>query len=72
MAKNEADEFEDEELLQNKLHLLHRLRFTYFPLFAKGPACALALEHSGIEWEGALTQVTSILANSYASPSTVI
>jgi len=29
------------------------VKFTYFPLFAKGPACALALEHSGIEWEGA-------------------
>jgi len=29
------------------------VKFTYFPLFAKGPSCALALEHSGIEWEGA-------------------
>eukprot|EP00435_Cladocopium_sp_Y103_P007528 s3067_g2.t1 len=29
------------------------VKFTYFPLFAKGPACAFALEHSGIEWQGA-------------------
>lgn len=28
------------------------LRFTYFPLWAKGPACALALQHSGMEWRG--------------------
>lgn len=30
-----------------------KLKFTYFPLFAKGPASVLALEHSGVEWEGA-------------------
>ena len=23
----------------------------YFPVFAKGPAIALALEHSGLDWE---------------------
>merc|ERR1712217_68093 len=28
------------------------VKFTYFPLWAKGPAIALALEHSGIEWVG--------------------
>lgn len=28
------------------------VKFIYFPLFAKGPATALALNHSGIEWEG--------------------
>eukprot|EP00929_Paragymnodinium_shiwhaense_P112188 TRINITY_DN80449_c0_g1_i1.p1 TRINITY_DN80449_c0_g1~~TRINITY_DN80449_c0_g1_i1.p1 ORF type:complete len:253 (+),score=64.14 TRINITY_DN80449_c0_g1_i1:80-760(+) len=27
--------------------------FHYFPVFAKGPAIALALEHSGMEWKGA-------------------
>lgn len=27
-------------------------RFSYFPLWAKGPSCALALAHSGLEWEG--------------------
>ena len=27
-------------------------RYTYFPLWAKGPAVALALQHSGLEWEG--------------------
>ncbi|OLQ09190.1 Glutathione S-transferase 1 [Symbiodinium microadriaticum] len=29
------------------------LKYTYFPLWAKGPAVALALQHSGLEWEGA-------------------
>jgi len=28
------------------------LKFSYFPVFAKGPSCALALAHSGLEWEG--------------------
>eukprot|EP00927_Polykrikos_kofoidii_P022660 TRINITY_DN2108_c0_g1_i2.p1 TRINITY_DN2108_c0_g1~~TRINITY_DN2108_c0_g1_i2.p1 ORF type:complete len:247 (-),score=36.80 TRINITY_DN2108_c0_g1_i2:57-734(-) len=29
------------------------VKFTYFPVWAKGPAIALALELSGMEWEGA-------------------
>mmetsp|Transcript_91530 Transcript_91530/g.258804 ORF Transcript_91530/g.258804 Transcript_91530/m.258804 type:complete len:226 (-) Transcript_91530:220-897(-) len=29
------------------------LKFTYFGLWAKGPSVALALEHSGLDWEGA-------------------
>mmetsp|Transcript_83860 Transcript_83860/g.164204 ORF Transcript_83860/g.164204 Transcript_83860/m.164204 type:complete len:230 (+) Transcript_83860:77-766(+) len=28
------------------------LKFSYFPLWAKGPACAVALELSGLAWEG--------------------
>jgi len=28
------------------------VQFTYFPVWGKGPACALALEHSGMEWQG--------------------
>lgn len=44
-------------LFVDRVHLMAvsdgKLKFTYFPLFAKGPACALALEHSGVEWEGA-------------------
>lgn len=28
------------------------VKFMYFPLWAKGPAIAMALEHSGIEWVG--------------------
>jgi len=28
------------------------LKFRYFPLWAKGPAIALALEHNDFEWEG--------------------
>eukprot|EP00405_Crypthecodinium_cohnii_P003731 CAMPEP_0194764814 /NCGR_PEP_ID=MMETSP0323_2-20130528/23812_1 /TAXON_ID=2866 ORGANISM="Crypthecodinium cohnii, Strain Seligo" /NCGR_SAMPLE_ID=MMETSP0323_2 /ASSEMBLY_ACC=CAM_ASM_000346 /LENGTH=249 /DNA_ID=CAMNT_0039692825 /DNA_START=57 /DNA_END=806 /DNA_ORIENTATION=+ len=28
------------------------LKLTYFPLFAKGPSVALALEMSGLNWEG--------------------
>lgn len=32
------------------------LKFTYFPLFAKGPAVALALEMSGLKWEGAFPE----------------
>ena len=28
-------------------------KFTYFPLFATGPAVALALANSGVQWEGA-------------------
>ncbi|CAJ1361788.1 unnamed protein product [Effrenium voratum] len=31
-------------------------RFTYFPLWAKGPAAALALQHSGLDWEGAFPE----------------
>ena len=43
------------KLLSSSLPLARhgsRLRFTYFPLWAKGPASALALEHSGLEWQG--------------------
>eukprot|EP00928_Gymnodinium_smaydae_P010332 TRINITY_DN13888_c0_g2_i1.p1 TRINITY_DN13888_c0_g2~~TRINITY_DN13888_c0_g2_i1.p1 ORF type:complete len:228 (-),score=50.06 TRINITY_DN13888_c0_g2_i1:202-885(-) len=29
------------------------IKFTYFPLWAKGPAVAVALQKSGLEWEGA-------------------
>lgn len=29
------------------------VKFTYFSLWAKGPSIALALEHSGMDWEGA-------------------
>eukprot|EP00913_Durusdinium_trenchii_P032764 g30671.t1 len=32
------------------------VKFTYFPLWAKGPACALALQHSGMEWRGEFPQ----------------
>mmetsp|Transcript_97036 Transcript_97036/g.230917 ORF Transcript_97036/g.230917 Transcript_97036/m.230917 type:complete len:265 (+) Transcript_97036:35-829(+) len=32
------------------------LKFTYFPLWAKGPAAALALQHSGLDWEGAFPE----------------
>merc|ERR1712007_404994 len=32
------------------------VNLTYFPLWAKGPSIALALEHSGLEWEGAFCQ----------------
>lgn len=32
--------------------VLDLLRFTYFPLWAKGPGPALALEHSGLRWRG--------------------
>jgi hypothetical protein len=28
------------------------VKFTYFPVHAKGAACALALAHSGLPWEG--------------------
>jgi glutathione S-transferase len=28
------------------------MRLTYFPLWARGPASALALEHGGLRWEG--------------------
>ncbi|CAE7421142.1 GST1 [Symbiodinium natans] len=31
-------------------------RYTYFKLWAKGPAAALALQHSGLEWEGAFPE----------------
>lgn len=33
-----------------------KARLTYFPVFAKGPASALALEFSGIDWEGAFPE----------------
>mmetsp|Transcript_2580 Transcript_2580/g.4412 ORF Transcript_2580/g.4412 Transcript_2580/m.4412 type:complete len:243 (-) Transcript_2580:445-1173(-) len=29
------------------------VKLTYFPVFAKGPSVALALEHCGLHWEGA-------------------
>jgi len=32
------------------------VKFTYFPLFAKGPAVAVALQKSGLEWEGAFPE----------------
>jgi len=32
------------------------MKFTYFPLWAKGPAAALALQHSGLDWEGAFPE----------------
>jgi len=28
------------------------LKFTYFPVFGRGPSIAFALEHSGLDWEG--------------------
>lgn len=28
------------------------MKFSYFPVFAKGPSIALALEFSGLDWEG--------------------
>ena len=31
---------------------LPKMKLTYFALWAKGPAPALALEFSGIEWSG--------------------
>lgn len=31
-------------------------KFTYFGLWAKGPSCALALQHSGMDWEGAFPE----------------
>eukprot|EP00931_Biecheleriopsis_adriatica_P094401 TRINITY_DN68056_c0_g1_i1.p1 TRINITY_DN68056_c0_g1~~TRINITY_DN68056_c0_g1_i1.p1 ORF type:complete len:336 (+),score=51.53 TRINITY_DN68056_c0_g1_i1:67-1074(+) len=32
------------------------MKLTYFGLWAKGPSCALALEHSGMDWEGVTPQ----------------
>jgi len=34
----------------------HAAKFTYFSLWAKGPSVALALEHSGMDWEGAFPE----------------
>jgi len=35
------------------------VKFSYFPLWAKGPSCALALAHSGHEWEGNSVELSS-------------
>jgi len=44
------------------------LKFSYFPLFAKGPSCALALAHSGLEWEGCTVELDAWSAMKKTTP----